>query len=120
MGLEMCIRDRFYLNHLDESKHLIFDELDIQAREENMIKPQNKSVILFDPYMIHRSPKFNTHGRRTVVRLTFEYQKLLDPNNTINPNIKFNTHYKYDIRNMLCTYSGEIPWDMYGLVKSKL
>ena len=112
-GTEFCVQP-FFVSHIDESKYLIFDELEKQARESNIIKTMEKNVYIFDPYMVHRSPVTNDDTSRLIVRITMEYQKLLDPNDTVNPSLPHHAPYKYDIRNRLCEYTIPLNKEMYG------
>ena len=64
---------------------MIFDEFEKQANEENVYGALNSNVYIIDPYMVHRSPVMKQNTSRLLVRVTFEYQKLLDPNDTKNP-----------------------------------
>lgn len=114
-GTEFCVQP-FFINHIDESKYLIFDELCKQAKEDNIYKCLDSNVYIFDPYMVHRSPVLSENTERLLVRITFEYQKLLDPNDTQNPKMKFNIPYKYDIRNRLCEFKVPLNTEMYGFV----
>jgi hypothetical protein len=112
-GTEFCVQP-FFISHIDESKYLIFHELEKQARESNIIKTIEKNVYIFDPYMVHRSPVTNYDTSRLIVRITMEYQKLLDPNDTVNPALPHCAPYKYDIRNRLCEYAIPLNKKMYG------
>jgi len=112
-GTEFCVQP-FFISHIDESKYLIFDELNRQARESNVLTCIPGNVYLFDPYMVHRSPILPCDTERTVLRLTFETVKLLDPNDTVNPHLSFKVPYKYDVRNRLGTYPYALPKEQYG------
>jgi len=112
-GTEFCVQP-FFISLIDDSKYLIFNELIKQAKEVNVIKTLDNNVYIFDPYMIHRSPVVNEDTSRLLVRITMEYQKLLDPNDTINPAIAFKIPYKYDIRNRLCEYTIPLNKEMFG------
>jgi hypothetical protein len=95
-GTEFCVQP-FFISHIDESKYLIFDELNKQANELNVLKTMDGNVYIFDPYMVHRSPVVNTDTSRLLVRITMEYQKLLDPNDTVNPELLFTIPYKENL-----------------------
>ena len=104
----------FFVSHIDESKYMIFDEMCKQATNKEIFQALDKNVYIFDPYMVHRSPVCYENQKRLLVRITFEYQKLLDPNDTINPALKFEIPYKYDIRNRLGEYTVPLDKNMYG------
>ncbi len=99
-GTEFCVQP-FIKSQIDDSKYLIFDEFNKQVNESNILTTLDENVYIFDPYMVHRSPVVNTDTSRLLVRITVEYQKLLDPNDTINPELLFTVPYKYDIRNRM-------------------
>jgi hypothetical protein len=112
-GTEFCPQP-YFIEHLDESKFMIFDEFNKQAHECNVFKCLPNNIYIFDPYMVHRSPVVKTTTERLLIRITFEYQKLLDPNDTVNPNLVFKKPLKIDIRNLLSEF--EYPPDLrhYG------
>lgn len=112
-GTEFCVQP-FFVEHIDSSKYLVFDEFNKQAKECNIVKPLDSNVYIFDPYMVHRSPIINENVSRLLVRVTFECQKLLDPNDTVNPALEFDVPHKYDIRNRLGEYKYPVPEEMYG------
>lgn len=112
-GTEFCVQP-FFINHIDESKYLVFDEMNFQANEDNIVTCLDGNVYLFDPYMVHRSPEVTRDCERLIVRITFEYSKLLDPNDTANPHFPFKVPYKYDVRNRLAEYPYVIPSETYG------
>lgn len=64
--------------------------------------------------MVHRSPILPEDNERLLVRITFEYQKLLDPNDTQNPKIKLYVPYKYDIRNHLGIFTVPLNKELFG------
>jgi hypothetical protein len=99
-GTEFCSQP-YFIEHLDESKFMIFDEFNKQAHECNVFKCLPNNIYIFDPYMVHRSPVVKTTTERLLIRITFEYQKLLDPNDTVNPNLVFKKPLKMDVRNRL-------------------
>jgi hypothetical protein len=115
-GTEFCVQP-FFISHIDDSKYLIFDEMNKQANGP-IFKCLDSNVYIIDPYMVHRSPLMLSNTPRLLVRLTFEYQKLLDPNDTQNPSLKFDIPYKYDIRNRLCKYNIPLNKEMYGFVNN--
>lgn len=112
-GTEYCVQP-YFISHIDDSKYLIFDEFNKQSKECNVIRALDSNVYIFDPYMIHRSPILKEDTSRLLVRITFEYQKLLDPNDTLNPSMKYKVPYKYDIRNRLGEYKFPVNLEMYG------
>lgn len=112
-GTEFCVQP-FFIKHLDESKYSIFNELEKQAKDNNILKMMDKNIYIFDPYMVHRSPIVTEKTTRLIVRITFEYQKLLDPNDTQNPSLEFNVPYKFDIRNRLSEFKVPLNKEMYG------
>ncbi len=113
VGTEFCCQP-FFIEHIDESKFLIFEEFDKQAIENNVYKCLPHNIYIFDPYMVHRSPKVTEETDRLLIRITFEYDKLLDPNDTVNPNLKFNVPYKYDVRNRLGQFDFPYNINHYG------
>jgi hypothetical protein len=113
LGTEFCPKP-FFIDKIDDSKYLIFDELNKQAIEENIIKCMPNNIYLFDPYMVHRSPVAKKDTNRLLVRITFEYNKLLDPNDTQNPKIPCKVPYKYDVRNRLGTWPFPLNLQEYG------
>lgn len=117
-GTEFCVQP-FFVSHIDDSKYLIFDEFNKQANESNVVKTMDNNVYIFDPYMVHRSPIVNANTSRLLVRITMEYQKLLDPNDTPNPGLLFEVPYKYDIRNRLCEYKVPLNKEMFGFANKK-
>lgn len=118
MGTEFCVQP-FFLSHIDDSKYLIFNEMEKQANPDNIYQCLNNNVYIFDPYMVHRTPVAKQSTDRLLVRITFEYQKLLDPNDTISPepSLQFNVPYKYDIRNRLGEYTIDLNHHMFGFNK---
>lgn len=116
LGTEFCVQP-FFVDKIDDSKYLIFDEFKKQARESNIYTCLPNNVYIFDPYMVHRSPVAQKDTKRLLVRITFEYQKLLDPNDTQNPKIPLKIPYKYDIRNRLGEYQIPLNLKEYGFCK---
>ena len=114
-GTEFCPQP-FFVEHIDDSKYMVFDEMAKQAREENVFQCMDENIYIFDPYMVHRSPVMKENTKRLLVRLTFEYQKLLDPNDTVNTKLEFKVPYKYDIRNRLGVYEGSHDMRQYGFL----
>lgn len=113
-GTEFCVQP-FFIQHVDDSKYMIFDELTKQAHDQNIIQCLPENIYIFDPYMVHRSPLIeNVENERLLVRLTCEYQKLLDPNDAINPFLVFNAPFKYDIRNSFGTLNWPLNLELYG------
>lgn len=118
MGTEFCVQP-FFLSHIDDSKYLIFNEMEKQANPDNIYQCLNNNVYIFDPYMVHRTPVAKEPSNRLLVRITFEYQKLLDPNDTLSPepSLQFKIPYKYDIRNRLGDYTIDLNHHMFGFHK---
>ena len=122
LGTEFCVQP-FFISHIDDSKYLIFDEFEKQMNKNpngepyNMYQCLGSNVYIFDPYMVHRTPIVTEPIDRLLIRITFEYQKLLDPNDTMNPAMKFKVPYKYDIRNRLGEYSLPLCNEMFGFIK---
>jgi len=114
-GTEFCPQP-FFINHIDDSKYMVFDEMAKQVVEANIVTCMDKNIYIFDPYMVHRSPIVKEDTTRLLIRLTFEYQKLLDPNDTVNSKLEFAVPYKYDVRNRLGTYEGGFDLRMYGFL----
>lgn len=115
-GTEFCPQP-FFIEHIDDSKYMLFDEFNKQANELNVYKCLPSNVYIFDPYMVHRSPVVTKRTERLIIRLTCEYQKLLDPNDTINPNLQYDVPYKYDVRNRLGTFKWPLTIEHYGFNK---
>lgn len=113
LGTQFCVQP-FFINNIDDSKYLVFHEFGKQARETNVISCLDQNVYIFDPYMVHRSPVAKERTERLLIRITFEYVKLLDPNDTQNPKIQFKVPYKYDIRNRLGEYTIPLNLEEYG------
>ena len=116
-GTEFCPQP-FFLEHIDDSKYHVSFEMDKMAKEENVVKLLPENLYIFDPYMVHRSPVISSDSSRLLVRLTCEYQKLLDPNDTMNPGLEFNPPYKYDIRNSLGEFNIPLNLAMYGFANN--
>ena len=115
-GTEFCPQP-YFIEHIDESKFMVFDEFNKQAQEGNVFKCMANNVYIFDPYMVHRSPVIKTTTERLLIRITFEYQKLLDPNDTVNPNMLFDVPYKFDVRNRLGSFDFPVDIRHYGFEK---
>lgn len=123
-GKQFCPQP-FFISHIDDSKYGIFNEFDKQARTDNLISCMPENIYIYDPYMVYRSPPpilpnpkaSTTDSGELFIKITFEYHKLLDPNDTINPNLKFPIPYKYDIRNRLGEYPVPLQPEMYGFSK---
>lgn len=117
-GTEFCPQP-FFIEHIDDSKYHVGDEMDKMADEKNVHSLLANNIYIFDPYMIHRSPVLSKTTYRLLVRLTVEYQKLLDPNDTQNPDLPIDIPYKYDIRNSLGTFTEDVNIRAYGFDKQK-
>jgi hypothetical protein len=114
---EYCLQS-FFLKHLDEAKHNYFLEFDKQAKECNMFGSLPNHLYLIDPYMVHRTPKIEEKTERIFARLTYAFTELQHPKNTINPLFlgqKYNK--RVDIRENLCKFEFETPYNLYGLNK---
>lgn len=107
---------RFCIQHLDDSKHMIHSSFDQQARECNVITPIDKTVVLFDPYMVHRSPVIPMDCSRILLRMSFMHIQLDDERDTKNPNLPVVTTRRPDVRDRLTVYPGGIPYGMYGVL----
>jgi hypothetical protein len=117
-GTEFCPQP-FFLEHIDDSKYHMSFEMDKTARESNVVTLLPKNIYVFDPYMVHRSPVIPENRERLLVRLTCEYQKLLDPNDTPNPGMRIPLPYKYDIRNSLGEYTVPLNVKSYGFADDR-
>jgi hypothetical protein len=115
IGTEFCPQP-YFIDHIDDSKYMIFDELSKQAKECNVFQCMDQNIYIFDPYMVHRSPVIPKKTNRLLIRMTFETIKLLDPNDTVNPQLIFDVPYKYDIRNRLGTYEENLNMRHYGFI----
>jgi hypothetical protein len=118
-GTEFCPQP-FFIEHIDESKFTIFDEMNKQAQENNIVSCLPNNIYMFDPYMVHRSPLITSQTDRTLVRMTCEYVKLLDPNDTQNPHLPFNIPVKYDVRNRFGTFQFDPNYEHYGFAKYRI
>lgn len=105
----------FFIDHLDDSKHMVFEEFDRQAKLCNIVTPVDKTVVLFDPYMVHRSPPISTDCTRMLMRISFMYEQLKDQRDTVNPNLPVDVPMRYDVRDHLTKYPGNVPFGVYGL-----
>lgn len=114
---EFCLQP-FFLKHLDEAKHNYFLEFDKQAKECNVYKSLPDHLYLIDPYMVHRTPVIEQSVNRIFVRITYAFTELQHPKNTINPLFEGQEYHKrVDIRENLCKFEFEIPYNLYGLNK---
>lgn len=113
---EVCLQP-FFLDHLDPAKHNLFTEMDKQALPENTYKLLSNHLYLFDPYVVHRTPKINSPINRTFFRLTVTPAELMVPKNTINPMFKPPIYpAKIDVRDILAEDSDIlVPYELYGL-----
>jgi hypothetical protein len=109
----------YLLSHLDRSRHNVFAEIERQAHEQNAVAGLDKHLYLIDPYMVHRSPRLNFTGWRSVFRLTFTETELEDPMNTVNLSMDTSSGYKprIDARDRFSPHEGDVPWALYGLKK---
>jgi hypothetical protein len=111
---EFCIQP-FFFRHLNDAKHNIFHEMELQVRECNIYKTLPWHLYLIDPYMVHRTPTIKTATERLFVRITYAYSELLNPHNTVNPHFGEQEYEpRHDIRKFLTTYPADVPWNMYG------
>lgn len=116
---EFCLQP-FFLKHLDEAKHNYFYEFDKQAKETNIYGSLPNHLYLIDPYMVHRTPKIETKADRIFVRITYAFTELQHPKNTINPLFDGQQYDKrVDIRENLCKFEFEPPYNLYGLCEVK-
>lgn len=114
---EYCLQP-FFLKHLDEAKHNYFLEFDKQAKETNMFKSLPNHLYLIDPYMVHRTPHITETVQRIFVRITYAFTELQHPKNTLNPCFAGQEYEKrIDIRENLCKFEFETPYQLYGLSK---
>lgn len=114
---EFCLQP-FFLKHLDEAKHNYFLEFDKQAHENNIYSSLADHLYLIDPYMVHRTPVIKTKNERIFVRITYAFTELQHPKNTINPLFEGQKYNKrIDIRENLCKFEFEPPYNLYGLSK---
>ena len=99
--------------------HNLFHEFEQQSRAENIFRTLPWHVYLIDPYMVHRTPPITATGRRLFIRITVAFTELQHPKNTINPLFPDSGVYaqRWDIRDFLSTYPGEIPYELYGLLR---
>ncbi len=113
---EFCIQP-FYLDHLDASRHNVFDEMNRQAIPANCYRGINKHLYIIDPYVVHGSPVLSKATRRRFARVTFSDIELEDPMNTTNLGIDMEQKYpkRLDVRDRLSAYDGATPWQVYGL-----
>ena len=112
---EFCLQP-FFLKHLDESKHNYFLEFDKQAKEENIYRILPNHLYLIDPYMVHRTPKITKKAERVFFRMTYAFNELQHPKNTINPMFSGQQYDKRaDIRENLAPFEFEVPFFLYGL-----
>ena len=61
----------FFIEHIDDSKFMLFDEFNKQAIESNVYKCLPNNVYIFDPYMVHRSPLIDKKTER--YNLSFQF-----------------------------------------------
>lgn len=112
---EFCIQP-FFFKHLNDAKHNIFHEMEVQVREVNVFKTIPLHLYLLDPYMVHRTPYVEETTERIFVRITYVYSELMNPHNTVNPLFPGQQYEeKHDVRKFLTLYPGEVPWEVYGL-----
>lgn len=69
------------------SSHTTTNEFDRQAHSCNIIAPMANTLVLFDQYMVHRSPPIAADCTRMFLRISFMYKQLKDHMDTINPNL---------------------------------
>lgn len=116
---EYCLQP-FFLKHLDEAKHNYFLEFDRQAKDVNIYSSLPRHLCLIDPYMVHRSPLINEVQSRLFIRITFAFNELQHPKNTINPLFDGQQYNKrIDIRENLMPNEFEVPWHLYGLSRGQ-
>lgn len=114
---ELCIQP-FFLQHLDDAKHNMFQEMDRQAHPANIYRGLPGHLYLFDPYVVHRTPEISQDTQRLFIRITFTFAELDHPKNTVNPML---APYQYpdriDIRENLRPNEFEVPYQLYGVAK---
>ena len=111
---EFCIQP-FFFQHLNDARHNLFQEMEVQVRENNIYGTLPWHIYLIDPYMVHRTPPIKEDVDRIFVRITFAYTELMNPHNTQNPLFKKQKYpERHDIRKFLTLYPAEVPWEMYG------
>lgn len=119
-GTEACLQP-FFLQHLDDSKHNAFLEMDRQARADNVYRLLPNHLYLIDPYIVHRTPRMEKAVERLFIRITFVFAELDHPKNTVNPML---APYQYldriDIRQNLKPVEFDVPYPLYGLSKGVL
>jgi hypothetical protein len=88
--------------------HMYFD--DNITKEDKIQQIKEKTVVMMDPYVIHRRPKFDTYVERTFIRVSFtpiEIADVRNDNNSLMP-----TNYTRDgineFRNNLIRYTHEM------------
>lgn len=112
---EFCLQP-FFFQHLNDGRHNIFHEMEVQMRDSNIFGTLPWHLYLLDPYMVHRTPPIVEDVDRIFVRITFAYSELMNPHNTNNPLFKEQKYTeRHDIRKFLTLYPAEVPWEMYGL-----
>ncbi len=112
---EFCIQP-FFLNHLDDAKHNMFNEFDKQAKKQNIYRSIPRHLYLIDPYMVHRTPQIPDDTWRMFIRLTYTYAELDHPGNTVNPMFPDQKYPdRHDIRGGLSEFEFEIPYHLYGI-----
>lgn len=62
-----------------------FIQNEVEKNNSQVKSVPDKTLFLFDPYVIHRRPVINDLFRRTFVRISFCPIEIEDKNNTINP-----------------------------------
>lgn len=111
---EFCLQP-FFFQHLNDARHNLFHEMELQARDSNIFTAIPWHLYLIDPYMVHRTPHIYADVYRVFARITVAYTELMNPHNTVNPCFPSQIYSpRHDIRKFLSTYPGEVPWEMYG------
>ena len=112
---QFCIQP-FFFNHLNDARHSLFHEMEVQAREQNVYTTIPWHLYLIDPYMVHRTPGIAHKQERIFLRVTYAYTELMNPHNTPNPCFAGQQYAeRHDVRKFLSLYPSEVPWPMYGL-----
>lgn len=93
----------------DGLKHNVHNFFQNRIEENDAISTKDKTVYVFDPYVVHRRPKATKGMERCFIRISFTPIEIRDVNNTLNPLLP--TNYKRDglkdMRDKLINYDCE-------------